>query len=464
MGRSKPALWVAFDILFVLGAQHVHARQGVSEMIHVDDLNDGQVGSGTSLDPYRDLQLAIDRAESGALLLIESGRYEARPRPYRDPSCGNCSDEDYKLGADATVGFVVRGKALHLMGRGPGRTVLVTGSGYGLLFEDAGSSSVKRLKVTGGHRDADGRATDAGIVVRHTSLFVSQVSVSDNFDLYSGPGQDPVVGIGGIFGREESRLKVVDCRIEDNSWDGIALYRGIPGKRGTGPVAHVEGCRIGRTWSPQGGRGAGIGVTWDAELVARGNLIHGYWKGIGSFGHAEVRAYNNVVRDQRGWGIIASEQSIMHAHNNLVIHNGTTGMAAWNAGVRGSFINNIVIGNGVADKEWVGKKTGVWLNAPREKFKFAYNLVYDNRDQDVCRGGIPGSQTCQPIVFDGIDGNLHRDPELTDDHRPRPGSPAIDNGDPEIRDADGSRSDIGVFGGPDAPERLPACKPKPATR
>ena len=62
------------------------------------------------------------------------------------------------------------------------------------------------------------------------------------------------------------------------------------------------------------------------------------------------------------------------------------------------------------------------------------------------------------LTMDGVDGNFSSDPlfvSASDDGWPRnddlrlgEGSPAIDAGDPAILDADGTRSDVGVFGGP----------------
>ncbi len=426
---------------------------------HVDDLGDGKKGSGTAADPWRDLQVAFTEAPTGATLLIHEGTYSAKPVAYADPTCGNCSDADVKKGASATRGFMVKGKELHLLGQGPDKTVLKTNAGYGLFFDDAGNSSVRRLKVTGGKRDADSKATDGGIVVRGTTLFVQYVHVVENDDLYTGPKPDPVVGVAGIVGREEAVLTIVDSVIEDNSWDGVALYRGRLDKTPTGPRATVRRCRIGCTSScvSKRGRGAGIGATWDSYLVAEGNVVHHYWKGIGTFGTSRAVVENNVVRDQHGWGIVASGSSVMHATNNVVTRNGTTGMAAWSSGAAGSFVNNIVTGNGVAAKEWVGKKTGVWFNASAAKFKLAYNLVHGNKDSDVCKGGTPGGAACTKLPFDGVNGNISKDPMFvssTDFHLKK-GSPAINAGDPKIKDRDGSRSDMGAFGGPAAPKKLP---------
>jgi hypothetical protein len=422
---------------------------------HVDDLNDGLPGTGTESDPFRDLQDAIDAASDGDILFIRVGRYTAQPAPYVDPTCGNCDELDFRQDIQVTVGFLIQGKSLTLRGEDREQTVLETGAGYGVLFENAGTSVVENLTVTGGVRDADGKATSAGIIARHTNLTIRHADVAGNDNLYDGE-PDPVAGIIGIAGREGAVLTVYGCRVINNSWDGIALYRGDPEMADSGASATIVNNEIGCTgqcncWTScddTRGRGAGIGVTWDAEAVIINNRIHHYWKGIGSFGTSHVVVTNNVVHLQLGWGVIASGDSYMDAINNVIAENGTTGLAAWNAGASGRFINNIVVGNGW-NSEWVGKCTGVWMNAP-SSFEFAYNDVWDNLNEDVCSGGVPGGDPCTPIAFEGADGNLSVDPMFVDaaDYFLRLNSPVIDLGDPAILDPDNSRSDMGAYGGP----------------
>ncbi len=440
-------------LLFLSGACSDPAPR---DLLYVDDLDDGKKGRGTKDDPYRHLQDAIDAAADGATIVIREGEHRAEPRPYVDPTCGNCDHDEFRTPADATVGFRVKGKAVHLVGDSRERTVLSTGAGYGLLFERAGSSSVERLTVTDGVRDADGRATDAAIVVRHTALRVEAVDLVDNDDLYDGE-PDPVVGIMGIAGREGADLVVVGSRIEDNSWDGIALYNSDPEVPGSAARATIVGNVIGCTRNcvhPRG-RGVGIGVTWDAEASIVNNRVHHYWKGIGSFGESTVVATNNLVHDQWGWGVIAAGESTMTAVNNVIADNGTTGLSAWTEESRTTFVNNVVTGNGWNDDEWVGKRTGAWLNA--DEVDFRYNDVWGNVPVDACRGGVPGGSACESIEFAGVEGNFAADPVFSGDesYRPGEGSPLVDAGDPAIADADGSRSDVGAHGGPDAGRTVP---------
>ena len=65
---------------------------------------------------------------------------------------------------------------------------------------------------------------------------------------------------------------------------------------------------------------------------------------------------------------------------------------------------------------------------------------------------MPGSSPCSAVPFDGIDGNVSQDPLFSeeDDYQPADDSPVIDSGDPELLDGDASRSDMGIWGGPQA--------------
>ncbi|MFQ6032300.1 MAG: right-handed parallel beta-helix repeat-containing protein, partial [Candidatus Zixiibacteriota bacterium] len=289
---------------------------------YVDDIGDGKVGSGSQEDPFRDLQDAIDFAKDGDRILIMPGTYEAHPDSYPEDLCGNC--ETHKTYVKASRGFWIKDKAVELVGSGMDSTVLVTKAGYGVLFDHSRGSVITNLKITGGIRDPDGNATDAGMVAKFSTVTVKGVKIADNLHQV----EDVVVGIGGIFGRENSELFIMDNIIENNGWDGIALYRGAN--------AYISDNFICE------GRGAGIGITWDATAIIYRNQISGYWKGIGTFGNSRAIVRNNAVYDNLGWGIIVTGNSFMEASNNVITRNGNCGFAPWSETARGVFINNIV--------------------------------------------------------------------------------------------------------------------------
>ncbi|MBN1213173.1 MAG: right-handed parallel beta-helix repeat-containing protein [candidate division Zixibacteria bacterium] len=377
--------------------------------------------AGLTVERGSDLQGIIDFARDGDTLYLGAKAFEATPRAFTDPLCGNC--QDTRTPVRASYGFIIKDKALVIIGRDRNQTRLVTNGGYGVYFENSQGSVIKNLTVTGGKRDPDGNATDAGIVVRNSKVLIERVDILDNDHRIDSV----VVGIGGIFGREGAEITAVECDIVNNGWDGVALYRGA--------FAMITDCLI------KEGRGAGIGVTWDATCVAYRNEVSGYWKGIGSFGTSIVIARNNLVHENLGWGIIATGQSTLDAVNNVVHRNGNCGVAPWSTESRGKIINNIISENGWRD-QWVCPCVGVWNYGDWAKWKFDNNIVWNNKDgeyRDIWdQSGIHGNLNVDPLFVGEGDFNL------------REGSPAINAGDSLIFNIDGTTSHIGLYGGPQA--------------
>ncbi len=411
------AVAMSLSVVLLLGG----APAVGASTVHVDDLGDGARGRGTESDPYRDLQLAMDAAADGDTISILPGTYEARPSSFTEELCGNC--EEHKTAVSATRGFYVGGKSLTLAGSGATETTLVTNAGYGIFFEDSQRSSITALRITGGRRDADGMATDAGVVARRSHVTIAGVDISDN----DGRHDDVVVGICGVIGREGAELLVTECTITNNGWDGIALYRGA--------TAYIADNTI------SVGRGAGIGVTWDASAVVLRNRISGYWKGIGSFGSSTVVVRNNEVFDNLGWGLVATGTSSMEASNNVVTRNGNCGVALWSEDAILVLSRNIITENGWRD-EWVCPRVGVWLNGDAANLDARFNDVWGNVEGDYH----------DMDELTGSNGNISLDPQFADslDFHLLPGSPCLGAGGPSAADPDGGPSDMGSHRGPEA--------------
>ncbi len=393
----------------------------LAAVIHVDDFGDGARGTGTSTDPYRDLQKALDSAVDGDTIIIAPGRYESKPYAFPETLCGNC--QEHKTDVDASRGFLIKEKGLTIHGAGTDSTILVTNAGYGVLFLHSYDSEISNLQITGGVRDPDGAATDAAVVVKWGRVTVRDCLIADN----TKRPDSVVVGIGGIMGREGAELFILNNRIENNTWDGVALYRGAN--------AYIADNII------NGGRGAGIGITWDATATVIRNRISNYWKGIGSFGDTRVICANNAVFDNLGWGIIATGTSYMDATNNVVYHNGNCGMAIWSDECSGRFSNNIVVENGWRE-EWVCSCVGIMNYGTLFNFDISYNNVWNN---------VAGEYGDMPDYTER-NGNMNVDPMFidTDDFILSPDSPLINKGNPLLTDPDGSPSDMGLYGGPKA--------------
>ncbi|MEO0165059.1 MAG: right-handed parallel beta-helix repeat-containing protein [candidate division WOR-3 bacterium] len=370
--------------------------------------------------PDMNLDSVFMGAKTKDTVFIKKGVFSARAEPYIEKICGNCVEPLTEV--KTTAGFHIKSKSLVIIGEKRDSTVLVTNAGYGLLFEDCESVYLSNLTITGGRRSPDGNATDAGIVVKNSKVLIDNVAVIDNTHRID----TVVVGIGGIFGREGAEIYIRNCYIYNNTWDGIALYRGAS--------AVITDNIIKK------GRGAGIGITWDANALVYRNFISEYWKGIGCFGNSSAVVMNNAVYDNLGWGIIATGSSYMKVVNNVIYHNGNCGFAVWDSNATGIFENNIVAENGWKE-EWVCPCVGAWMNGVSEKFPIRFNNFWNNKAGNYQgmddQTGSNGNISVDP-KFDGMTFILKKD------------SPCIDAGDTLIIDLDGSRSDMGIYGGPRA--------------
>lgn len=370
--------------------------------------------------PTKKLQKVIDKAAPGDTLILRAGEYPAKPTTVIDSLCGNC--QDAVTLHPISYGFHIT-KPITIWGEDADGTVLRTNAGYGLFIDGAENVTLENLTITGGVRDTSGLATDGGIVVRNAKANIRGVEVRGN----NARAEGVIVGIAGIVGREGASLRVEDCLVMDNSWDGIALYRGSR--------AVIEGNII------RDGRGAGVGITWDAVAEVRANEISGYWKGIGSFGTTTAVVQDNLVRDLRGWGIIATSQSVMDCSHNVIARTGNCGFAVWSEEARGRFVDNIVFQAGQV-KEWVCPCVGVWWNGPEDAFEAHHNVIWGSTDEQWRRSiwsNDPSGAETEPsenivIAADTTWDGLYRemDPQFVEpdsnDFRLRASSPLLQQG------------------------------------
>jgi cyclophilin family peptidyl-prolyl cis-trans isomerase/HEAT repeat protein len=316
----------------------------------------GCASSGTpgvvSIRPASDAGRLIRAAATAGPVRIElaPGRYVLESSVYTDPSCGNC--EDATESVPATLGLKVSGTGVEIVGTHADSVVIETRAGYGLLFEDCADCALRHVTVTGGVRSPDGRATDAAVVVRRSTVTLEACVLRDNVG-DSAVVATTVVGIAGIAVREGGDATVRGCRIVGNSWDGIAMYRGARAHIVDNVVDGVDraaGARIG------GGRGVGIGLTWDAQAVIERNLVRRYWKGIGAFVTADADIRENVVEDILTWGIALWGPGGAHPaariERNIVFRTGACGVMIERpvgGGPPGTLIDNIIVQTGGND-------------------------------------------------------------------------------------------------------------------
>jgi hypothetical protein len=331
------------------------------------------------------LARALSGAAPGTLIRLEAGLYELVPQAYIEPTCGNCEVESTQV--QATTGLVVSGRRLRILGPDTGDAVIRTRAGYGLLFEECSGFSLERVTITGGERDTCGAATDAAVVVKRSSLVIQGCTIRDNLgDSTTVAGT--VAGIMGIACREGSQVEVRNNRILRNSWDGIALYRGshaiIEGNL-------IDGVDLARGAALGGGRGVGIGVTWNASAKIRGNLVRRYWKGIGGFVDAQITVEENVVEHVATWGLTLWDAGKGKPSGfftrNVVYNSGACGASIIRASsdppFPGRFVQNVLVRTGQDPRYDSGEpycfQVPVARHAVPATFSIAENLLYENR-------------------------------------------------------------------------------------
>jgi len=343
---------------------------------------------------YHDLSKAVAAARDGGVIELDPGVYDLTPEAYVENTCGNCEAESTQV--HASVGLVVTGKNIRIVGAGDRAAandaghrgaVIRTHAGYGILFENCQECALLGVTVTEGRRDTAQNATDAAIVVKESSVAIEGCTLESNI------GDSIVVahtkvGIMGIAGREGARIHATGNRIERNSWDGIALYRGA---QATIEGNVIDGVDLARGARVGGGRGVGIGVTWNATADIRGNLVKRYWKGIGAFMDAQVTVEDNVVEQVATWGLTLWDAGRGHPSGtftrNVVYRSGACGASVIRAKneppAPGRFVDNVLVQTGQDPRYDSGEpycfQEPIARHAVPDSFIIAENVQFGNR-------------------------------------------------------------------------------------
>jgi len=304
------------------------------------------------------------------------------------------------------------------------------GRAGGLGLEDAVHCKIENSEVISNRADADG-----GIqVLDDVVLEISNSVVS---------GNSP----GGLEADGNCAITVESCLINGNS----ALDRGggLHIHRHSSAMilnSEIRGNSASPRYESMGAYGGGIDFTSDAEvIISNCRIIDNVCSG-GSF-------CNHI-----GGGLHKSGEGLLVLENTEISGNylGRISGGGANAGA-GAFIYEDVgisyIANTVfyANTIYEGDGEGGGLEASDNIYVF----------NSVFWGNIPDQIDNNPtVVYSNIEdgwpgeGNIDADPLFVSPEEGHfsllSGSPCIDTGDPELPDPDGTRSDMGAYGGPAA--------------
>ncbi|MFQ5582987.1 MAG: right-handed parallel beta-helix repeat-containing protein [Calditrichia bacterium] len=331
-----------------------------------------------------ELQSIFQNPVDSVELYLQAGEYHLTPVNILDSTCGNCEDPAQPV--PATAGLVIRGNYVKISGPADRSAVIHTHSGYGVFFNRCKSGIIENVSITGGERDSSQNATDAAIIAKNSTVIISNNRIFDNIGDSLAVVKN-IVGIMGICGRENSRLTISGNEILRNSWDGIALYRDAKAIISGNKIDGVDkaGSKI-----AGGGRGVGIGVTWNANATIEGNLVKRYWKGIGIFVDASVTARNNIIEDILTWGIACWDAGkgapVGMIENNIIFSTGACGASVTRSKPGrhpGHFSGNIIVKTAqnpkYDDPGYYCSQCALSVSAKPENFSITDNIFYNNR-------------------------------------------------------------------------------------
>ncbi|MEA2096265.1 MAG: right-handed parallel beta-helix repeat-containing protein [Candidatus Cloacimonadota bacterium] len=333
-----------------------------------------------------ELERLFNNPQEDMNVKLASGVYELNFETIIDSTCGNCENPDTLI--TATVGLIISGKNIKISGPIDRSAVIKTNSGYGLYILNCENCILENLTITGGIRDSSEFATDAAIVVKNSNVIIRNNKITRNYGDQALIKKN-IVGIMGICGRENSNMRIYNNLISKNSWDGIALYRNSEAVIEENIIdgVHKAGGRI-----AQGGRGVGIGVTWNAKVVIRNNLVKRYWKGIGLFVNAEATVEYNIIEDIITWGIslwdAGKGEPRGYINNNIIYKTGAMGTSITSTTEEnpGYFKANIIVRTAqdstYDSPDYYGYQCALAKHLVPKEFKIENNLFYDNRRHD----------------------------------------------------------------------------------
>ena len=253
-------------------------------------------------EPTTDLQARVDALGGSGELRLAAGTYLLTAQMQADSACAACPGIEWESQRPAvSVGLRLSGKGLRIVGAGADRTIIRTRSGYGVLFDGCDDCAIEGVTLTDGARDGSDQASDAAIVVRSSSIRVSDCVIADN--LGAGPMVERAfVGVSGVVVREGGRAVIERCRITRSSWDGVTVLRG--GRAALRDVV-IDGVDRPQGRTIGGGRGVGVRIATGGSAVLDGVLVARHAGGLAVYGASKLELRDTVVEESSSWGVLA---------------------------------------------------------------------------------------------------------------------------------------------------------------
>ena len=191
-------------------------------------------------------------------------------------------------------------------------------------------------------------------------------------------------------------------------------------------------------------------------VTIRDNIIHtGSYYGIDFSGRSNISsAINNVIYGHSRYGMSVGFDSPL-IENNVIYNNNWRGICTWNSISNPTIRNNTIVKNQIGisyhnfstpiiENNIIVDNTHIGISGSTTagEDNCHYNDVYGNEiNYDDATPGV-GAISVNPLFVDSAGNDYHL----------QAGSPCIDTGNPlaQYNDLDGTRNDMGAYGGPNA--------------
>lgn len=382
-------LLACMDVSIPLSADHADPETPVVAPSGFADLYVDAAGGADS----RTIQGAIDKAADGDWILVAPGTYE----------------EALNFG----------GKQVYISSSGGSADTTIDASGraYGAIASSGETSDTALVGFT-----IEG-ARDGGVYVDFASLHLEDIVFSNN------GGADTVHG-------RSADVELVDVVFDGNTASTAEIYM----SRGSLQANDI---------TLECGRGGYAIYSEHGSFLIDGASIT---CGRGGYAFAGEHSTGTFLRSHLKGGLYTQNEDD-HPEDTVRLLN-TVLEGSYTAIYGGvEIVNSVIDGGGVSYTNFAETPgtpvlmNSIFLNSTCVLTSDApTNSVVNNSFWDT-------TSSCTGAVYEGVDGNLAVDPELVDaaggDYHLSPGSPLEDAGvdDYDYDDIDGSRNDIGVYGG-----------------
>lgn len=319
-----------------------------------------------------ELMAAFREPLDNVTVKLAPGRYILTPREAEE-QVRPCHESTNSL--VVTVGLIVSGRGVCLMGPEVGEAVIATEADYRLYFRDCAGCEVERITITGEMSTSAHPVTGAAVLAKNSEVQVRNCAIRDN----TAVAETPPRTVDGIVGLDGAMIEVEFNEISGNRV-GVCLYDDA---QGVVRNNLIEGFPLRSTAG-----GLALMVFCDAQMIAERNLMRDLGDGVQLAGSPSLELRANVIEDVRGNAVSSTTWGLgrVMIDRNVIYRCGGPGIAMRADGDQKA-TNNIIVETGkVNPMESAIQVWGARSDAAiRKNTLFDNTVADDSLDRDVPR-------------------------------------------------------------------------------